>query len=181
MACYRFHCKFVIFICPLNKHWNHNWLTRILHWEWLQRITDRSHIRSQYLVDGISKCIVVVIKCCIKLCLTSCSQNPDDFFITVSFIWDLLMKYLSLWFCQHRVHLFSLVSECTYKGNQQLLITIINTELSDSELISLMRYHKSKRRSIKTQDLCKKCIWILRQEKWITHTDLIQTSTTDMS
>jgi hypothetical protein len=58
------------------------------------------------------------------------------------------MKYLSLWFCQNRVHLFSLISECTYKGNQQLLGTIINTEPSSSKLLLLTKHQKFKRRSI---------------------------------
>jgi hypothetical protein len=51
---------------------------------------------ANYLINGISKCIVVVIECRIYLRFTPCSQNSNDLFVIVLFLRDLLMKYFSL-------------------------------------------------------------------------------------
>lgn len=70
-----------------------------------------------YLVDGISKLIVVVVERCIDLCFAPSTQDPYDLLIIVSLVGDLLVKYLSFCFCQCHVHLISLITERTNKRN----------------------------------------------------------------
>lgn len=76
--------------------------------------------RCLYLGNGISKLIVVVIESCIQLCLAPGSDDPDELLIIVVFVFDFLMKYLGLSFCQWHVHLIPLISESTHKRNQKL-------------------------------------------------------------
>jgi hypothetical protein len=83
-------------------------------------ITARKWIVLTHLIDGMAELIIVAVECCKQLSFAPCSENPDDFLISISLVMDLILEYLGFRVCQRCVHLWAVIAVCAYKRHQKL-------------------------------------------------------------